>query len=484
MRTRATPFFLPLFLILLADSICALFNGAGAEACEGSLIPQVFQGWETLLNDRKILFISHENPKSKLDKIPLLQLDVPTCPVKEIAEPLSTCSIKNNIDAWQQSVRRSAFVTQKETFLRDTLVGGSVQSLNRVNEISVDSSSQSASNTPHSDIQLASPEALAVLDDAFASLLGLPSCRKLQDQGCTAVRYKVAEKRIDTIVEDENGNLRLVTGKPDSLAPEPPALDSRWRALANVAAPQGHKPLIPSDIMPLHSISESSRVLLQHNHAALERCLAKLNSRKGINIIFWGDSVTRGGFASSDEYFFASQFMSLLKKSFPGNQLGYLNMGTPGANSLQMLHAFQESVKSKQVDLIIVEFVNDYRLPVAELEKSYLEMIDRAEQSGTDLIICVPHLVLPDYLKLNTWQDVSSSAFPDLLRKLCRTHNAAIADVAHRWASLEKEGLRPDLLLSDGLLHPNDLGHKIYAEEILGCFLTGEQKETPQADRK
>ena len=210
--------------------------------------------------------------------------------------------------------------------------------------------------------------------------------------------------------------------------------------------------------------------ICENCHEALHTTLEKLKKGLGLKIVFWGDSITAGGFATNSRYFFVNQFLDGLYRLFPGNNIAYVNMGASGTNTAWRLPSFAGDVLSKHPDLVVVEFVNDFTLPPDTLEANYNAIIAQARAAGVELILCTPHLPTPRYLHLPTWHAVAESPYPTLIRKLCHSQGIALADVARRWDQLEQEGLRPEMLLSDRLLHPNNYGHKIYAQELLSCF--------------
>jgi lysophospholipase L1-like esterase len=144
-------------------------------------------------------------------------------------------------------------------------------------------------------------------------------------------------------------------------------------------------------------------------------------------------------------------------------------MGIGGSNSSQRMDDFDKAIAQKP-DLVIVEFVNDFKLPPATVESNYSAMVAKAKAAGVRLLVCTPHLPLPSYLNMKSWTEVSNSAFPRYLRNLAKQEDIGLADVSMRWENLKAEGLPPEVLLTDGVLHPNEYGHEIYAQELYACL--------------
>jgi len=56
------------------------------------------------------------------------------------------------------------------------------------------------------------------------------------------------------------------------------------------------------------------------------------------------------------------------------------------------------------------------------------------------------------------------------LREFADKHNVALADASARWEHLWKEGLPYLTLLHNTINHPDDRGHRLFAEELWKCF--------------
>ena len=49
-------------------------------------------------------------------------------------------------------------------------------------------------------------------------------------------------------------------------------------------------------------------------------------------------------------------------------------------------------------------------------------------------------------------------------------YDYALADATARWEHLWKEGIPYVTLLRNGINHPDDRGHALFADELMGCF--------------
>lgn len=286
------------------------------------------------------------------------------------------------------------------------------------------------------------------------------------------VDYTYFTRRIDTLIVDESGKMKLLTGKPSRSAPEPPAVDAHSLALANIHAAHGAEPLKVQDFMPITARGPAieSTQRRDANRRAMKKTLDKLSKGQPVRIVMWGDSITAGADASTPERSFAQVFLAQLTQKFPHANIQAFNAGIGGSNTKGRLQDFDKEVGVHKPDLIVVEFVNDIHLQREVIEHNYKLVVEKANRIGAELLIINPHLPAPPLLGVVDWSLVGKAPFYAALRKFAATHDVAFADVTKRWERLSREGLTPELVLVDRLVHPNNKGHSIYAEEIFKCF--------------
>ena len=135
-------------------------------------------------------------------------------------------------------------------------------------------------------------------------------------------------------------------------------------------------------------------------------------------------------------------------------------------SSTHLLSSIKNHLQKTHPDLMITEFVNDLSLSEAEIEKTYTELFQCAASNGTEVIVCLPHLPSPLFYG-EPWQVVASKPYFQILPPLAQAHNCAIADVSYRWLHSKDEGMQPIWMLADQANHPNDYGHKVYAQELM-----------------
>jgi hypothetical protein len=100
----------------------------------------------------------------------------------------------------------------------------------------------------------------------------------------------------------------------------------------------------------------------------------------------------------------------------------------------------------------------------------YGEIFRRLKPLGCEVILITPHFTRPPLMPLESLRDPDPLPYVVALRFLANREKVALADASSRWAHLWREGLPYVTLLRNGINHPDDRGHAIFAEELLRCF--------------
>ncbi|HSW45557.1 MAG TPA: SGNH/GDSL hydrolase family protein, partial [Phycisphaerae bacterium] len=204
--------------------------------------------------------------------------------------------------------------------------------------------------------------------------------------------------------------------------------------------------------------------------ASLVPVLAKLREGRDVTIVCWGDSVTACGESSSPATCYVGLFEAMLKERFPKAEIRVINAGIGGSSTPGRLKDFQKEVLDFRPDLVTLEFVNDMGLPAEHLRRNYDEILTRTRQAGAALIIQTPHYVMPEWMNLPNGRGADPRPGVAFLRKFTRENNVPLADASRRWDLLEKMGVPYETLLRNGINHPEDRGHRIFAEELMRFF--------------
>lgn len=291
----------------------------------------------------------------------------------------------------------------------------------------------------------------------------------LRNKQTVYVDYAYFTRRLDTIAIDESGALKLTLGNAARTAPVAAGTNDKQLPLANIHAPIGAEPIASKDFLPIYSLEppQLPKPQREHNRQALSSLRQKLASGQKVTIVFWGDSITGGCDASAPSKSFVQLVSAQLRKLYPACQFNIQTAAVGGSTTTKRIPTMQREVLSKLPDLVVIEFVNDVHSSEPELTANYEAIASKCQAQGVAVLVITPHWPSPQLMGTSNWQGVSRNRLYAFLRAFAEKNNWALADVEARWGQLARQGLRAELLLVDKLVHPNDTGHQIYAQEIV-----------------
>jgi lysophospholipase L1-like esterase len=203
----------------------------------------------------------------------------------------------------------------------------------------------------------------------------------------------------------------------------------------------------------------------------LAKTVAKLRDGQPLKIIAYGDSITAGGEASTEDLQYQSRFAQHLRKQFPSAKITLENGATGGDNTVNGLARLEEKVLSRHPDLVLVAFgMNDHNIggvPVANFKANLKQIVSRIrEKTGADAILLSTFPPNPD------WHFSSHQ-----MEKYARATEEAAAEVGVAYADVfdiwQKALARKDApsLLGNNINHPNDFGHWLYLQALTALRL-------------
>ena len=306
--------------------------------------------------------------------------------------------------------------------------------------------------------------------------LGTQSCVTATDTVYASYRYSLL--RMDTIQVGADGKETLKPGTPHISAPVPPAPDAGCRAVAHVFVSRQGTETYPITETAAQAVTRSTP-------GRIPKTLAKLKAGQPVKIVCWGDSVTAGGNASAPELRYVDVFAAGLRERFPQAKLDVQNISAGGSSSRQWLFpekfpyrglqgaanpARFERVLAAKPDLVTIEFVNDAGLTPVMVEETYSDILKRLKTIGAEVILITPHFTMLKMMGFQSMREAEKRPYVLALREFADKHNVALADAAARWEHLWKEGLPYPTLLHNTINHPDDRGHRLFAEELWKCF--------------
>ena len=205
----------------------------------------------------------------------------------------------------------------------------------------------------------------------------------------------------------------------------------------------------------------------------LPRFREKLRAKRPLKLLLLGDSISEGynatGYLKVPPFMppYIDLFASGLSERF-GCPVTALNRAVNGTGCR---HALQKPERwaGEEADLLVIAYgMNDYgSMEPAEYKQVLKEIIELRESRfpGGEYLLVSPMTRNPLWGKL---PEGRSAGFAGALKSLASA-NIAAADVHDLWCRISG-GKDYYSMAGNGVNHPNDYGHRIYAEVLLGLF--------------
>lgn len=315
------------------------------------------------------------------------------------------------------------------------------------------------------------------LIDEKWGVLGLGAEPSITSNDVVEVDYSYSHRRIDAVVLDLNGNQYIIHGRSALTTPFTPLVTPGHRLISHLFVDylkDGKSPEV-FEIKAAAKSSESAKCLIP-------KTVSKLRSGQAVKIVCWGDSVTEGGDASTPDYRYPNILQKMLRSKFPDSQIDVETIAVGGSNSTQWLwpEKFKHHLRPAECDfnriikampdLVTIEFVNDSDISGADYGFIYNEILDKLAAACIEVIITTPHFTHPSWMRFRSLKSSECRSYVFFLRHFAKERGVALADVSRCWEQLKYQGIPYITLLRNGVNHPDDRGHKIYADEIMECF--------------
>lgn len=313
--------------------------------------------------------------------------------------------------------------------------------------------------------------------------------------------YRYNLMRIDSIYVDADGQTHLAKGKPDITVPLPADIPESTVRLCNIFRPYGATEVMTEHLFPI--LRAPGSAVTQTRGGLVPRAIEKIKAGTPLTVVCMGDSVTQGGDASRPELRYVDVFRTMLTGRYAssGAAITVTNISYGGTASRQWLRMtpFTDewfktvSLPADQIDfkriiaarpdVLTIEFVNDAGMDYATVNETYGTIIDRLKEFNTEIILITPHFTAMHWMPLKSIRDPDGRAYVKALYRFARERNLAVADASSRWAHLWTEGLPYVTLLRNSLNHPDDRGHRLFAEELMKCFESGQTAASRATDK-
>ena len=324
-------------------------------------------------------------------------------------------------------------------------------------------------------------EARDYLVDSAWGHIGIGPQSRVTANDTVFASYRYSLLRMDTVQIANDGKASLKAGIPHISAPVPPEPDPGYLAVAHVFVNYRDTEVKPDQIYPV--AETAAQALTRSTAGRIPKTLAKLRAGQPVTIVCWGDSVTVGGNASKPELRYVDVFAAGLRERFPQSKLDVQNLSAGGSHSRQWLFpekspyrglkgsenpARFDRILAAKPDLVTIEFVNDSGMTPAMVDETYSDILQRL--NGAEVILITPHFTMWKMMGFQGMREVEKRPYVLALREFSDKHGVALADASARWEHLWKEGLPYLTLLDNTINHPDDRGHRLFAEELWKCF--------------
>jgi acyl-CoA thioesterase-1 len=217
----------------------------------------------------------------------------------------------------------------------------------------------------------------------------------------------------------------------------------------------------------------------EYSGQSLPKTLAKLRSKQPVNLMLCGDSISAGGNASGVVKAppgcpAFGQLVALALEHHFGSKVTFTNHAVGGwtsANGLQQ--AKEQKIGKTNPDLVIIAFgMNDvFARNAAAYQANIRGIIDTVRTDSPD----AEFIIVASMLGNAEW-GMPMEQFPlyrDSLKKLCGP-GIVLADMTSIWDALLKCKSFYDLT-GNGVNHPNDFGHMVYAQTLMALLIDPEK---------
>lgn len=213
--------------------------------------------------------------------------------------------------------------------------------------------------------------------------------------------------------------------------------------------------------------------------------LQKLVSGEKCKILFYGDSITTGCNASgtaqggmTPPYMppFPNMICEYLREKY-SSEIELINTAVGGMGTLWGLENLDERVISYAPDLVLIGFgMNDPRTPREEYAAMIRSMIEKIHAALPNTEVLLYSSILPNTDSDENWY-ANQTVFHKDLTEIEKLYGyVGTANITEMQEYIVSTGKHYRDMTANNINHPNDFGHRLYAQVILTTLL-GEEFE-------
>ncbi len=196
-----------------------------------------------------------------------------------------------------------------------------------------------------------------------------------------------------------------------------------------------------------------------------------------VNLVFHGHSVPAGYFKTPDVRTldaYPQQVLTLIKDQYPLAVVNVIVTAIGGENSESGAQRFGQDVLVHKPDVLFIDYsLNDIGIGLTRAMLAWESMIKRALEKNIRVILLTPS-PNQQFNILDSSSDLQKHA--DQVVQLAKKYNIGLIDSYGLFQSGVRAGNPVGAYMSQ-VNHPNRLGHRIIAEDIMKYFRSPEAKE-------
>lgn len=190
----------------------------------------------------------------------------------------------------------------------------------------------------------------------------------------------------------------------------------------------------------------------------LANIICKANKKQPFTVAFFGGSITWGGNCADNETkSYRALTSAWFKNEFCDSKTKFINGGFGGTTSYQGAYRLKEQILSHRPDLVFIEFsINDSFVQQSKILGPYEAIIRNIRKANpeTGIIILISGSIDDRQTEIIT-------------KKIAADFGIPVVDTGSYKRKLLQSGKYINEDLWTDAVHPTDLGHKIYSEQII-----------------
>jgi acyl-CoA thioesterase-1 len=213
--------------------------------------------------------------------------------------------------------------------------------------------------------------------------------------------------------------------------------------------------------------------------AQLTRCVKRLQNREPLSLVTLGDSISAGANASAlyDEQPWQPAYPELVRRQLAerfGGKVTMTNLAVGGTDTGWGLTQIDKVVEAKPQLVILAFGMND---SAGRSAKSYQDNTRKMIAAIREKLPECEFILVASMLGNRNWIRLKHESFPqyrDALRELTAP-GIALADLTSVWTGFLELKVDWDQT-GNGVNHPNDFGHRVYAQVITALLGSSSEK--------